>query len=570
MSRAVFSRRLILVILASLACWTPVSHAKNDTYEWTGVERIVAIGDVHGAYDNLVAILQTAGLIDEKLRWIGGKTHLVQNGDIVDRGPESRKAMDLLMKLQKPAEKAGGKVHVLIGNHEAMNIVGILALVSDEEYKAFADKDSRKVRERRFDVYFDDLRKNARSAGESLPNEKTEWKKFRADYPLGWFEHRKAFSSRGRYGRWILENPVAIKINDTVFSHGDWSAEFSEIGIAEVNRRIRDELADKTPVEEGLTFRPKSPLQNRGLASVPLNRRAQDDVLPEVERVLENLGAKRMVVGHTLTAGVVEPRYGGKLYSIDTGMLSIYHGGHQVALEIKGDEVRAIHPGGSVPVPNELYEPELLDYFKAAEEVDPDNMDVLLKIVDVQLAEGQLAEARPFLERLFERPEYAPFRYRQTLGNIYMESGETEKASEHYLAYIDGLRQLSASGQSSPNLLNMLARFCIEKNLRLELAQEAVTQALEARPESLVFKLTAAKLELAHERYAEALRVLEEVASAGEPSYDLHYLTGLAHLGDGEPELAREAFEQAVAADSGRSEAREALKKLDGEEPAAA
>ena len=54
---------------------------------WTGVDRVVAVGDVHGDYDQLVAVLRSAGLIDEQGNWTGGKTHLVQNGDVLDRGP---------------------------------------------------------------------------------------------------------------------------------------------------------------------------------------------------------------------------------------------------------------------------------------------------------------------------------------------------------------------------------------------------------------------------------------------------------------------------------------------------
>src|SRR5260370_40691467 len=61
-----------------------------------GVERIVAVGDVHGAYDRFVEILKTAGLIDDQLHWSGGRAHLVQTGDVVDRGPDSRKAIDFL------------------------------------------------------------------------------------------------------------------------------------------------------------------------------------------------------------------------------------------------------------------------------------------------------------------------------------------------------------------------------------------------------------------------------------------------------------------------------------------
>ena len=48
--------------------------------------RIVAIGDIHGDYNDFLAILQRAGLIDEQHHWAGGKTTFVQVGDEIDRG----------------------------------------------------------------------------------------------------------------------------------------------------------------------------------------------------------------------------------------------------------------------------------------------------------------------------------------------------------------------------------------------------------------------------------------------------------------------------------------------------
>src|SRR5205085_9388503 len=81
---------------------------------WTGVDRVVAIGDVHGDFERFTAVLRSAELIDEDGNWTGGTTHLVQVGDVLDRGPDSREAMDLLMKLEPQAAKAGGYVHALI------------------------------------------------------------------------------------------------------------------------------------------------------------------------------------------------------------------------------------------------------------------------------------------------------------------------------------------------------------------------------------------------------------------------------------------------------------------------
>ncbi|HEY2019456.1 MAG TPA: metallophosphoesterase, partial [Bryobacteraceae bacterium] len=114
--------------------------------EWTGIDRVVAVGDIHGDYNALVEVLRAAGVIDKKDRWIGGKTHLVQTGDIPDRGPDTRKAMDLLMALEKQAAKAGGYVHPLIGNHEAMNLYGDLRYTTPGEFAAFKTGESEQVR----------------------------------------------------------------------------------------------------------------------------------------------------------------------------------------------------------------------------------------------------------------------------------------------------------------------------------------------------------------------------------------------------------------------------------------
>src|SRR5262245_11830105 len=91
--------------------------------EFTDVERVLAVGDVHGSYEKFVEILKVAGLLDAKNKWSGGKAHLVQLGDVIDRGPDSRKAIDLLRQLVKDAQSAGGRVHALLGNHELMRIL---------------------------------------------------------------------------------------------------------------------------------------------------------------------------------------------------------------------------------------------------------------------------------------------------------------------------------------------------------------------------------------------------------------------------------------------------------------
>ena len=72
-------------------------------------DRIVAVGDVHGDFDSLSLILRRVGLVDELNRWVGGNATLVQTGDLIDRGPKGREAMDLLIWLEKDAAKAGDR-----------------------------------------------------------------------------------------------------------------------------------------------------------------------------------------------------------------------------------------------------------------------------------------------------------------------------------------------------------------------------------------------------------------------------------------------------------------------------
>jgi hypothetical protein len=161
--------------------------------EWRfdGVDRVVAIADIHGAYDAMVSTLQSADVLDAELTWTGGTTNLVIVGDILDRGPKSRAAMDLLMRLEGEAESAGGRVHVLIGNHESMILTGDMRYVSAQEYAAFAEDEDRAERRRWFEIY----------VKQQHAEEGTVRAEFDRYYPPGYFAMRRAFRPDGVYGR---------------------------------------------------------------------------------------------------------------------------------------------------------------------------------------------------------------------------------------------------------------------------------------------------------------------------------------------------------------------------------
>ena len=135
---------LLLLLLGGSLVSTSAAAAANVQ------DRVVAVGDVHGDFDSLCLILRRTGLVDEQNHWIGGSATLVQTGDLIDRGPKPREAMDLFMALQPEATKAGGRIVPLLGNHEVMNIMGDLRYVTPTNYAEFADNESDK---RRKDAY---------------------------------------------------------------------------------------------------------------------------------------------------------------------------------------------------------------------------------------------------------------------------------------------------------------------------------------------------------------------------------------------------------------------------------
>ena len=105
-------------------------------------QRIVAVGDLHGDYAAWQDIARAASVIDASGHWAGGKTVLVQMGDITDRWADSLKIVRSLQQLQREAPRKGGRVIVVLGNHEAMNLIGDNRYTTAGEYAAFADAQS--------------------------------------------------------------------------------------------------------------------------------------------------------------------------------------------------------------------------------------------------------------------------------------------------------------------------------------------------------------------------------------------------------------------------------------------
>lgn len=100
---------------------------------------IIAVGDVHGELEGLREILRHARVLGDRDRWIGGDRILVQTGDMIDRGPQSREAYALLGKLQAEAPVTSGTVIRLIGNHELELLQGNYRWANYPRPKAFQE-----------------------------------------------------------------------------------------------------------------------------------------------------------------------------------------------------------------------------------------------------------------------------------------------------------------------------------------------------------------------------------------------------------------------------------------------
>lgn len=313
-------------------------------------QRIVAIGDLHGDHDAWRAIAKAAGLIDAKGKWSGGNATLVQMGDIVDRGPDSLKIMRDLMSLQREAPKRGGRVIVLLGNHEAMMMIGDMRYVHPGEYAAFTSRDSRARRDRVYEANKSAIEAAFQQREPALTSAKIkeEWLR---EVPLGMVEYKAAWLPEGELGKWAVTNPAMVKVGDTLFVHGGISAAFANLPIDEINRLAATALKAKDASATAIINHPQGPLWYRGLitrgdgdeatlAPIPVGATAPLTIDQEIDLALNNYAVKRIVVAHTPSRTGIIGGAGGKLWRVDSAISRAY-GGTPAYLEIVGDRVTA-------------------------------------------------------------------------------------------------------------------------------------------------------------------------------------------------------------------------------------
>ncbi|MFZ9396378.1 MAG: metallophosphoesterase [Erythrobacter sp.] len=332
------ARRLIVwlaLLVAAILTMAPL-RAENAA---TDPARIIAVGDLHGDFGAWRAIAEAAGLIDGKGSWAGSATTLVQLGDMTDRGPDSLRIIRDLQRLEREAANAGGKVVVVLGNHEAMNVIGDLRYVHPGEYAAFADRQSERRREATWRANRERLEAAYAALDPPVQPEDAKRAWFEVT-PLGKLEHRRAWAPGGELATWAATRPAVVKIGQVLFVHGGLSSERGMEPIAAINARIATALAPGDAVDRSVLEDPLGPLWYRG----HLTRTAEEATRPpqqdELAAVLAYHGASRLVVGHTPAVAGIKESLGGRLIQVDTG-ISAHYGGPASFLEIAGGRVVA-------------------------------------------------------------------------------------------------------------------------------------------------------------------------------------------------------------------------------------
>jgi len=263
-------------------------------------DRVVVVPDIHGDYEHLISILRHSKVIDKKNNWIGKDTILIQTGDLLNRGNDTMKIYDTMMDLREQAQKKGGIIYMLIGNHEIFEVRGNHYFTSKVDLDIFGGMEA----------------------------------------------HEKAFGPEGKYGKFIrnVMNTTMI-IDDTIYTHAGIRPDYLGSGIDELNTYIRDLLVSTPSVQElydlymqnithpvltDRVFDDWGPFWLRDFAKSP-----ESQICNQVEETLRLTNTKRMVIGHTpQTYGKMKTRCNNKLIIIDVGVSRCIGGGYYGYLEI--------------------------------------------------------------------------------------------------------------------------------------------------------------------------------------------------------------------------------------------
>lgn len=289
--------------------------ATRSPHTTTGVDSLYILGDTHGELESVTAGLQAAGLIDDEIRWTGGRRHLVFAGDLTGRGADVHGLLWMVYRLEREAAAAGGRVHVVLGNHEIMVMLGDLRYVHPEERHL---------------------------AG------------------LHRVSYHRLFDVRASVlGQWLASKPALIRVDRALIAHGGLGERFAGYTLSEIDDTL------STYVGEKLFARWADTSYTPSLDSLALARRQDFFSHPEsvfwhrdyvqtatagplLERVLRRMESDVLVVGHTAVKEIASA-YHGRLIAAHTR-----RHGEELLLLVAGAggyDAYRISPEGTEPLP---------------------------------------------------------------------------------------------------------------------------------------------------------------------------------------------------------------------------
>ncbi|ORX76348.1 Metallo-dependent phosphatase, partial [Anaeromyces robustus] len=245
------------------------------------------VGDIHGDYEHLITILRHAKLIDNENNWIGTDSILVQMGDLNHRGNNTLKVFDTFIDLRKQAEEKGGRVNVILGNHEILAIQGNHFYTSLNDFKTFGGLEGLE----------------------------------------------KEFGPEGKIGKFIRQDMnVTMVIGDSLFVHGGVIPEHIPDGLDDLNERARKILLDTPSIEDlyqlslqnithpifsDVIFHP----DDGPIGSREFSNGLDSEICSRLEETLRLTNTKRMIIGHNVQFyGKIRTKCNNKFILIDIGI----------------------------------------------------------------------------------------------------------------------------------------------------------------------------------------------------------------------------------------------------------
>ena len=289
----------------------------STSYRKPGVERLVAIGDVHGDLAKTREAFRAAGLTNEADEWIGGDATCVQVGDQLDRGKDEVAILHFLERLRGEARDAGGELIVMNGNHETLNVSGRFRYSLPEGNADFARWRARQDIGRALRANCGlaagacEARGGEAAKANVLPNfvkesEGDRWRALAPGSPMAL--------------RFLAHQPVVVAVGSTLFVHGGVLPEHVKYGLDTLNAEIADWMRrGKVKAAPPLSVQGRDSLVWARDYSHVQEHKCDCDLLKETLTMIP--GVERVVVGHTIQhPHGITTACDGKVIRVDVGM----------------------------------------------------------------------------------------------------------------------------------------------------------------------------------------------------------------------------------------------------------